>query len=58
MPKIYEYLGFVFLFFTNEHLPVHVLVRKGERESKCELIYDNSGLNLVWKKVKSKKQLS
>ena len=58
MPKIYEYIGFVFLFFTNEHLPVHVHVRKGERESKCELIYNSYGLKLEWKKVKSKKQLT
>jgi len=36
-------------------IPVHV--RKGERESKCDVIYNGYGLNLGWKKVKSKKQL-
>ncbi len=57
MPKIYEYLGFIFFFYTNEHLPVHIHVSKGERESKCELLYEGGVLNLKWKKVKGKKPL-
>ena len=24
MPKIYEYLGLIFFFYANEHLPIHV----------------------------------
>lgn len=24
MPKIYDYLGIVFLFYSNEHEPLHV----------------------------------
>lgn len=58
MPKIYEYLGFVFLFYSNEHLPIHVHVRKQERESKCELIYETQGLTLVWRKIKNKESLT
>ena len=23
MPKIYEYLGLIFFFYSNEHLPIH-----------------------------------
>ena len=26
MPKIYEYFGFVFFFYSNEHEPIHVHV--------------------------------
>ncbi len=28
MPKIYEYLGFIFFFYSNEHEPIHVHVIK------------------------------
>ena len=24
MPKLYEYLGIIVLFYSNEHLPIHV----------------------------------
>ncbi|MBO4525751.1 MAG: DUF4160 domain-containing protein [Bacteroidales bacterium] len=30
MPKIFEYFGFVFFFYSNEHEPIHVHVVKGE----------------------------
>jgi hypothetical protein len=58
MPKIYEYIGFVFFFYSNEHLPIHVHISKGENESKCELIFENGILELQWRKVKGKKGLS
>ena len=57
MPKIYEYIGFIFFFYSNEHLPVHVHVSKGGKESKCELIFENGVLELQWKKVKGKTEL-
>ena len=25
MPKIYEYFGFIFFFYSNEHEPIHVI---------------------------------
>ena len=28
MPKIFEYFGFIFYFFSNEHEPIHVHVKK------------------------------
>ena len=28
MPKIFEYFGFIFLFYSNEHEPIHVHVMK------------------------------
>ena len=36
MPKLFRKMGFVFCFFSNEHLPIHVHVRKGEGEAKFE----------------------
>jgi hypothetical protein len=38
MPKLYEYLGIVVFFYSNEHEPVHVHGRYGEYESKIELV--------------------
>ena len=38
MPKIYEYFGFIFFFFSNEHEPIHVHVTKGGWQTIFELI--------------------
>ena len=38
MPKIYEYFGFIFFFFSNEHEPIHVHVIKGGFQTVFELI--------------------
>ncbi len=27
MPKIFEYFGFIFYFFSDEHEPIHVHVK-------------------------------
>lgn len=32
--KDYEYLGLIFFFYANEHLPIHVHVTNAGRESK------------------------
>lgn len=37
MPKLYEYLGIIILFYANEHKPVHVHGRKAGKESKAEI---------------------
>ncbi len=37
MPKLYEYLGIIILFYANEHEPVHVHGRKAGKESKAEI---------------------
>ncbi len=29
MPKIFEYFGFIFYFYSNEHEPIHVHVQHG-----------------------------
>lgn len=33
MPKIFEYFGFIFYFYSNEHEPIHVHVLHGGKES-------------------------
>jgi hypothetical protein len=59
MPKIYEYLGYIFFFYANEHLPIHVHISLGEFESKIELIYEGGSLkSLNVAGVKGKKPLS
>lgn len=47
MPKIYEYLGLIFFFYSNEHLPIHVHVSIENFESKIELEYENGKLKNI-----------
>ena len=44
MPKIYEYFGFIFLFYSNEHEPIHVHVNKDGHEAIYEIIMENGKL--------------
>lgn len=39
MPKIYEYFGFVFFFYSNEHEPIHVI--HGDRQMIYEIILED-----------------
>lgn len=41
MPKIFEYLGILIFFYSNEHEPIHVHAKKGEYESKAEFYLAN-----------------
>lgn len=41
MPKLYEYLGLIILFYSNEHDPIHVHGKYQNTESKAEIIVDN-----------------
>lgn len=41
MPKIYEYFGIIFLFYTNEHDPIHVHAKYGNSQTKFELVIRN-----------------
>ena len=40
MPKLYEYLGLVIFFYSNEHEPIHVHGQCDGRESKAELLLE------------------
>lgn len=53
MPKIFEYFGFIFYFYSNEHEPIHVHVIHGSKESIFDLIMMDG--KLVEIKVREKK---
>lgn len=58
MPKLYEYLGIVIFFYSNEHEPIHVHARKGEYESKAEIyLIVGQVQKIVIKNVKRRKPL-
>ena len=50
MPKLYEYLGVIVFFYSNEHEPVHVHGRHGFYESKIKLVEEKSNNKI---KIKS-----
>ena len=41
MPKLYEYLGILVYFYSNEHEPIHVHGRHLGRERKAEIVLQN-----------------
>jgi Domain of unknown function (DUF4160) len=41
MPKLYEYLGMLIYFYSNEHEPIHVHGKHAGRESRAEIILAN-----------------
>ena len=40
MPKLYEYIGVVIFFYSNEHEPIHVHGRHQGKESKAEILME------------------
>ena len=59
MPEIYEYFGLVFYFYSNEHDPIHVHVKKGDRETIFDLIIYNGVLTEIkTRKRRGKEMLS
>ena len=58
MPKIYEYLGIIIFFYSNEHEPIHVHAKKGGCESKAEFhIVEGKIEKISIKKIKGKKPM-
>ena len=58
MPKIYEYLGILIMFYSNEHEPIHVHGKYQGQESKAEFtIIDGSVVKITIRKVKGRKLL-
>lgn len=47
MPKIFEYFGFIFYFYSNEHEPIHVHVIHNDCESVFDLIIENGELTEI-----------
>jgi hypothetical protein len=58
MPKIYEYLGIILFFYSNDHEPIHVHGQKGEFESKAKFIIENEQIiEIQISNIKGKKSL-
>jgi hypothetical protein len=58
VPKIFEYLGIVIYFYSNEHEPIHCHGKCGEFESKAEFYLDNGKITEIKiKEVKGRKPL-
>jgi len=58
MPKIFEYLGILIMFYSNEHEPIHVHGKYQGQESKAEFtIIDGkvTAINIV--SIKGRKPL-
>ena len=51
MAKIYYYLGIDFIFHKNDHPPIHIHGKRGESESKAEIIVKNGKIIVRIKKV-------
>ena len=58
MPKLYEYFGLIFLFYSNEHEPIHVHGKFQDTESKAEIVFENGKFKeIIIKEVLGKKSL-
>ncbi len=57
MPKLYEYLGIVIFFWSDEHEPIHVHGRYQGAEIKAEFIVENGEITKInFKNVPGKKR--
>src|ERR1700748_429087 len=58
MPKIFEYLGIVLFFYSNEHEPIHVHASYDSFESKAEFYIVNGEISEIRiKLIKDRKTL-
>ena len=58
MPKIFEYLGIIIMFYSNEHEPIHVHGKYQAFESKANfIIVDGKIIDIKIKDVKGKRPL-
>jgi hypothetical protein len=58
MPKLYDYFGLVFLFYSHEHEPIHIHGKYQGKESKAEIIFENGKYKeILIKDVKGKEPL-
>jgi hypothetical protein len=58
MPKIFEYLGILIFFYSNEHEPIHVHGKYDVFESKAEFyIVDGKIVEIKIKRILSLKKL-
>ena len=52
MGKIFEYFGFIFYFFSNEHDPIHVHVKHGSEECIFDIILEDAKLVRIERREK------
>ncbi|EIY8044138.1 DUF4160 domain-containing protein [Vibrio vulnificus] len=52
MPKIYEYLGIILFFYSNEHEPIHIHGKFQGKESKAEIHLKNGALQKLSLRIK------
>ncbi len=58
MPKLYEYLGIIIYFWSNEHEPIHVHGDYQGKENKAELFIENGKVaNIKIERVKGRRPL-
>lgn len=58
MPKLFEYLGLILFFYSNEHEPIHCHAVCGEFESKVEFLIENGEIvEIIIKNVKGRKPI-
>ena len=58
MPKLFEYMGIIVLFYSNEHEPVHVHGKYGRRESRAELVIRNGQVvDIIYSAVSGRRPL-
>lgn len=58
MPKLYEYFGLIFLFYSKEHEPIYVHGKFQDKESKAERLFENGKFKeIVIKEVAGKEPL-
>ena len=59
MPKIFEYLGILIFFYSNEHEPIHVHGKYDRLESKAEFyIVDGKIVEIRIKQIKGLRPLT
>ncbi|MFN0049646.1 MAG: DUF4160 domain-containing protein [Cytophagales bacterium] len=55
MPKLFEYFGFIFMFYSNEHKPIHVHIQYNEFESIAQfMLKDGKIIGFKFKNAKGK----
>jgi hypothetical protein len=58
VPKLFEYLGIIIMFYSNEHEPIHVHGKFQGMETKAEIILeDGKVVNVILKEVSGRKPL-
>ena len=53
MPKLYEYMGILVFFYSNEHEPIHLHGKYQGRETRAELVIrDGRVVDIIYSPVR------